>query len=98
MLSYRRKSDAKSPNSIWPAVVFVLLALFSAQTLAQKKGSPKPAVEPTATPEATPVPSIPLPQIAPRADEAIQKLREMSDSLTHDPESIAIEETLKTQE
>lgn len=98
MPRYQSESGDKSPHSKWFAVVIVFVVLFAVPILAQKKATPTPSVQPTATPEPTQPPSIPLPQIAPRADEAIQKLREMSDQLSHDPESMAIEQTLKSQE
>ncbi len=92
------------------ALILLLLSIFSAlvalpgQTVAQKKPklkaapSPTPQVEPAAIPSQIPAPAIPLPQIIPRAEESIQKLREVNDRLTIDSTLTSIDQTLKSQE
>ncbi len=92
------------------ALVFVVLSTFSAiialpgQVVAQKKARPKtspsplPQVQPVAIPNPLPGLAIPLPQIAPRAEELTQQLREMDDRLTLDPTLSSIDQTLRSQE
>jgi len=92
------------------ALIFVSLTALSAlialpvQSVAQKKARPKasptpqPEVQPAATPTPAPGPAIPLPQIAPRAEELRQQLREMDEHLTLDPTLSSIDQTLRSQE
>jgi potassium efflux system protein len=91
-------------------LIFVLLSSFSpwlalpkqvvAQIKAQPESSPNPQPQnqPVATSSPAPVAAIPVPQIVPWAQELIEQLREMDESLTHDPTPDAIDQTLKTQE
>jgi hypothetical protein len=92
------------------ALSFVFLTAFGAlialpgQAVAQKEARPKatpsplPQVQPVAVPDPLPELAIPLPQIAPRAEELTQQLREMGDRLTLDPTLSSIDQTLRTQE
>jgi potassium-dependent mechanosensitive channel len=91
-------------------LILVFLSTFSAlialpgQAVAQKKAQPKPSpttlpqTQPIAIPNLVPSTAIPLPQIAPRAEELIQKLREMDDHLTLDPTLSSIDQSLRSQE
>jgi potassium efflux system protein len=91
-------------------LILLFLSTFSAlvalqgQAVAQKiprlktGPSPTPQVKPVASPNPTPAPGIPLPQIIPRAEEALQKIQEMNDRLTLDSAIISIDQTLRSQE
>lgn len=92
------------------ALSFVFLTAFSAlialpgQAVAQKEARPKaspsplPQVQPVAVPDPLPELAIPLPQIAPRAEELTQQLWEMGDRLTLDPTLSSIDQMLRSQE
>lgn len=92
------------------ALIFVVFSTFSAilvlqsESVAQKKPrlkpspSPQAQVQPVASPSPIPSPAISLPQIAPRAEESVQKLREMNDRLTLDPTLRSTEQTRRSQE
>ena len=83
---------------------FGALIALPGQAVAQEKArpqaspSPPPQVQPVAVPNLLPELAIPLPQIAPRAEELTQQLREMDDRLTLDPTLSSIDQTLRTQE
>jgi potassium-dependent mechanosensitive channel len=79
-------------------------AVLPGQFVAQKKlwqkkrPSPPPKVEPTATPAPISESAIPLPQIIPRAEEAVQKLHAVNERLAIDSTLTSIDQTFKSQE
>jgi small-conductance mechanosensitive channel len=80
-----------------------VLTVSPRQAVAQKQEQPKQT--PTTLPQIQPIPiptptqnlGIPLPQIAPRAEELLQKLQEMDDRLTQDSIPGSTAQRLKSQ-
>ena len=87
------------------ALIVVLVGLLATSAVrqgvaAQKKAAPKAAATPQTPVEASPSPEgvIPLSQIATRAEELLERLREMNDRLTADTTVITMDEKLQYQE
>ncbi len=83
--------------------IIAVLAILPAQAVAQKKPrqgtSPTPApAQPAAASGALATLTIPLPEIAPRAEELTQQLRAMSDRLSQNTTLSSIEQQLASQQ